>query len=227
MKSDINIDSFLDQTFLGSDVLAMLDDIEHFIEFSESNLAWQMQRELKRAEREFNEETFENANTEAQCRDQVLGSVQYRFEVSLMQRIRYAGLTALITTIEWCVFDLKKRVSFSIEKKPSDINEAVHILRECCEQVGLNLADEIKALERLIHVRNCIVHSAGLLEIFRHQEQLRTDIMALEGIVLSEDNYLGESIAIESGVLERVIFDVRSWLPSIEKTMLTQGLLDQ
>ncbi|ARB44235.1 hypothetical protein [Alloalcanivorax xenomutans] len=107
MKTKLSIDEILNQTFFGLDTLAMLGDVEHFIEFSESNITWQKQCEYRRAERECDEKEFDDPSMEAQYRDQMLEGVLYRFNVGLAQRIRYAGLTALITTIEWCLFSLK------------------------------------------------------------------------------------------------------------------------
>jgi len=225
MKSKLDLDAILNQTFFGLDILTMLGDVEYFIEFSESNIEWQKQCELKRTEHECDEEEFDDPNTEGQYRHQMLEGTEYRFEVSLKQRVRYAGLTALITTIEWCLLALKKQAAFDFPKKPDKTNEAVHILRVFNERAGLVLADKIDFLERLVHVRNCIVHAAGLPGSFKFEAQIRQSVPALHGITLSKANFLGESIALEAGFLERVIEDARAWLPNLEKAISQQGLL--
>ncbi len=225
MKSKLDFNTILNQTSFGLDIRAMLVDIEHFIEFSERNLAEQKRQELRRTKQECDEEEFEDPSMEGQYRHQMLESVEYRFEVSLKQRVRYAGLTALITTIEWCLLALKKRAVCDLPKKPNGINEAVHILSVFNKRADLDLMDKVQLLARLVRVRNCIIHAAGLLEGFKYEEQLRKDISSLHGIVVSKDNFLGESIALESGFLEKVTKNAREWLPSIEKAMYTQGLL--
>lgn len=225
MKSKFDLDSILDQTLFGLDILSMLGDVEHFIEFSESNIEWQKQRQLKRTQQECDEGDFDDPNIEVQYRHQMLDSVEYRFEVSLKQRVRYAGLTSLITTIEWCLLALKKRAAFDFPKKSDKTNEAVHILSVFNERAGLNLTGKIQFLEHLVEVSNCIVHAAGLPGSFRREAQLRTNLPMLRGITFSSANFLGESIAVESGFLESVIEDVRGWLPSLEKAAAQQGLL--
>lgn len=92
MRAKIDFNTILDQTFFGLDTLTMLGDVEDFIEFSESNIGWQKHRELRRAEQECNNAEFDDPHQEAQYRDQTLQGVEFRFEVSLTQRVRYAAL---------------------------------------------------------------------------------------------------------------------------------------
>src|SRR3989304_5298528 len=90
----LDITALLDQTFFGLDTLSMLGDIEDFIEFSESNIEWQKHRELRRAEQECKDMEFDNPQFKFQYQVQMLEGVEYRFEVSLKQRVRYAALIA-------------------------------------------------------------------------------------------------------------------------------------
>lgn len=227
MKFKRELDTILNQTFFSLDILTMLGDLKHFVEFSESNIALQKQRELNRTEHECDEVEFDDPYTEGQYRHQMLESVEYRFDVSLKQRVRYAGLTGLITTIEWYLLALKKRATFAFPRKPDKTNEAVHILSVFNEKAGLGLTDKIRFLERLVQVRNCIVHAAGLPGSFQYEAQLRKGLPMLSGITFSSANFLGETIALESGFLERVIEDVRVWLPSLEKATSQQGILSK
>jgi len=111
---------------------------------------------------------------------QVFDNIEYRFEISLKQRIRYAALVSLITTIEWVLLSLKKRVLFPFPKKPKEKNEAIYTLEVFNEQAKLNLKQEIILLESLTQIRNCIVHAAGLLANppnLSHQGQPGIDLM--------------------------------------------------
>ena len=225
MKTKLSIDEILNQTFFGLDTLTMLGDVEHFIEFSESNIAWQKQREYCCTERECDEEEFDDPSVEAQYRDQMLEGVLYRFDVGLAQRIRYAGLTALITTIEWCLLSLRNRAAFIFPEKPNSRNEAVHILEVFNEKTALRLEPKVELLEVLIQVRNCVVHAAGLLDSYRFEQQLRPRLLVLQGIKASDINFLGESIEIQPGFLECMVADFREWLPSIERQASKKGLL--
>jgi hypothetical protein len=225
MASQIDLTALLDQTFFGLDTLTMLGDVEDFIEFSESNIGSQKNRELRRAEQECNNIEFDDPRLEAQYRDQMLEGVEYRFEVSLKQRVRYAALVALITTIEWVLLALKKRACFRFPRTPKGMNEAAHALSIFNRRSTLKLDDKILLLEKLVYVRNCIVHAAGLLSSYQHEDELRQTVAALSGIKASNLNFLGDSIEIETGFLEGVIKDVRVWLPNLEKVVTEQGLL--
>lgn len=225
MTSKLDLTALLDHTFFGLDTLAMLGDVEDFIEFSEGNIGWQKHRELRRAEKECNDTEFDDPRQEAQYRDQILEGVEYRFDVSLTQRVRYAALIALITTVEWVVLALKKRAAFDFPTKPKKKNEAVHALSVFNRKAALGLEQKILLLETLSQVRNCIVHAAGLLASYQYQPELRQSLIVLPGIKVSNLNFLGDSIDIEAGFLEGIIKDVREWLPNVEKAVSEQRFL--
>lgn len=224
-SKQLDLTSLLEQTFFGLNTLSMLGDVEGFIEFSENNIELQKHRELRRTEQECSNPEFDDPREEAQYRTQLLEGVKFRFEVSLTQRVRYAALVALITTIEWVLLALKKRASFKFPKTPNGKNEAVHILSVFNSRASLSLDNEISSLEALIYIRNCIVHAAGLLTSCKHEPELRQTLETLTGIKVSDLKFLGDSIEIETGFLEGVIKDVRLWLPNIEKVVLEQDLL--
>jgi len=215
MKKPIDLVAFLDQTFFGLDTIAMLGDIEDFIDFSENNIDWQKRRELRRAERECEEEQFDDPCVAAQYHDQTIDGVAYRFEVSLTQRVRYAALTSLITTIEWVLISLKNHTALTVPKKPEGKSEAVHFLEVFNQAASVGLTSEIQTIETLVQVRNCIVHSAGLLVSYKHGPDLRQSLSACHG----------EAVEIEQGYLQEVVEEVKRWLPRLEKAMHEKGLL--
>lgn len=225
MKTPLDVEAFLDQTFFGLDTLAMLGDVEDFIDFSESNIEWQKRRELRKAERECDEEQFDNPHFAAQYRDQTIEGVAYRFDVILTQRVRYAALASLITTIEWVLISLRNHAAFAVPKKPDKKNEAVHLLEVYNEAASLDLTLQIQLIETLVQVRNCIVHAAGLLTSYKHGSELRQRLSAFSGIKVSNINFLGEGIEIEKRHLQGIIRDAKGWLPSLEKAMHEKGLL--
>jgi hypothetical protein len=221
----INLSALLDHTFFGLDIFSMLNDVEDFIEFSECRIKKQQHREFLRAERECDCTTFSSAQEEGQYRIQILDGVKFHFETCLTQRVRYATLVALITTIDWVLLSLKKRTSFRFPKTPTGKNESIHILSIFNTKANLHLENEISSLENLIHIRNCIVHAAGLLSSYKHEIKLRQTLKALPGVKVSDLNFLGDSIEIEDGFLEEVIKNTRSWLIPVEKRIIEQGLL--
>jgi len=227
MKTPIDVEAFLNQTFFGLDTLAMLGDVEDFIVFSEGNIEWQKRREIRRVEHECDGQQFDNPHFAAQYRDQTMEGVAYRFDVSLTQRVRYAALTSLITTIEWVLISLKNRSAFSLPKKPDGKNEAVHLIEVFNQFASLDLTLQIQLIETLVQVRNCIVHAAGLLASYRHGPELRQRLLAFSGIKVSNINCLGDGIEIERGYLQSLVEEVKIWLPSFEKTLHEKGLLQK
>ena len=225
MKTPLDIEEFLDQTFLGLDTLAMLGDIEDFITFSEGNIELQKQRELCRATRESDEEHFDDQHFAAQYRAQTIEGVAYRFDVSLTQRVRLAALTSLITTIEWVLISLRNRATFEIPNKPIGKNLAVHLIEVFNQQASLDLAPQIQLIETLTQVRNCIVHSAGLLASYKHGPELRKRLSAFSGIKVSNINFLGDCIEIEQNYLQLLVKLAKDWLPSLERAMYEKDLL--
>lgn len=149
----------------------------------------------------------------------------YRFDVSLTQRVRYAALTAFITTVEWVLISLRNRAAFSVPTKPDGKNEAVHILESFDRAASLDLSSQTQLLETLVQVRNCIVHAAGLIDSYGHGEDLRQRLAHGAGIRTSNANFLGEGIEIEQRYLQGVIEDSKTWLPNLEKVMHEKGLL--
>jgi hypothetical protein len=227
MNTLFDMEAFLNQTFYGLNTLTMLGDVEDFIEFSEGNIDRQKAEEFRRTTRECDALEFDDPHFAAQYRDQKFEGVEYRFEVSLKQKFRYAALTTLITSIEWTLLALKKRASFEFpKKKKSDkTNEMVRILRVFNEKASLSLEPQVQSLERLVHVRNCIAHAAGLLGSYQYELELRESLKSVSGIKVSSINFLGESIEVEPGFLKGVVEDAKLWLPKLQQSVLDQGLL--
>ena len=72
MTTPLDIEAFLDRTLFSLDTLVMLRDVEDFIDFSEDNIAWQKRRELRRAERDCDDEHFDDPHFAVQYRDQTI-----------------------------------------------------------------------------------------------------------------------------------------------------------
>lgn len=225
MTKPIDLEAFLDKTFFALDTLSMLGDIEDFIDFSEKNIDWQKRRELTRVELACSEDEFDDPHEAAQYHAQTIHGVVYRFEVSLAQRVRYAALVSLITTIEWVLLSLARRTIIKIPKKPDGASNAVHILDQFNRAALVGLTSEIQTIETLAQVRNCIVHAAGLLASYRYDAELRHRLSVCDGIRVSDINFLGDAIEIEPGYLQGVVEKLKLWLPNLEHTMDAKGLL--
>jgi DNA primase large subunit len=223
MPQSFDADAFLNQPIYAWDTLTLLGDIEDFIDFSEANIDWQLKRELRRLKAEHEQVIIDDPSDDAQYKDQEIEGTEYRFSVSLAQRVRYSALTALITSIEWSFLVLRKRAQFAIPDRPEKSTEVVHLLSVFASRVKQDLDAERALLTTLVQVRNCIVHSSGRIETYKYAADLRNRLTGFPGIRLSNVSFLGEGIEIESGCLQGVLEQAKQWLPQLEKALYDGG----
>ena len=167
MPPSFDAEAFLNQPIHAWDTLTLLGDIEDFIDFSEANIDWQLKRELRRLKAEHMEVIVDDPNMDAQYKDQQIEGAEYRFSVSLAQRVHYSALTALITSIEWSMLALRRRAQFAVPDKPEKVSEVVHLVSVFSSKAQQNLGEEQALLSMLVQVRNCIVHSSGFIETYK------------------------------------------------------------
>ncbi|MGE0558942.1 MAG: hypothetical protein AB7O69_11840 [Burkholderiales bacterium] len=221
--AELDLEAFLNKPIYCLDVIGLLVDVEDFLELSEENIETQKAHELRLALGTVILEDDESLQN--QFRGHLIENANYRFDVSLSQRVRYAGLTALITTVDWCVLRFQRQLTFTLPETPRKKNTTAHVLSVLNEKACLPYAGEIEDFERLIHVRNCIVHAAGILDSYEHKGSLRDTIDLLDGISLSDENFLGLSVAIDKSALPSRIRKMKNWLPSIDEQCTNLGLL--
>ncbi|MEF8721549.1 MAG: hypothetical protein V5B30_02725 [Candidatus Accumulibacter delftensis] len=224
MKTCFNLRSYLDQPVYVFDILSMLSELEDFIRCSEASIKAQKLREMGRAE----QRAGHGVSSEDEASDyfEEIDAIRYQFDVLLPQRIRYAALTALITTVDWVSVWIKTEASFEFPSKPKGRNQTIHVLTELNKRTSLDLTQEIQFLEKLVRIRNCIVHSAGLLTSYEHKDEICRYLDEIHGLTCSDINKLDErSIEIGSGFIEEVISQIRLWLPRSVGALAQRGLL--
>lgn len=225
MPKFIDLGAHQDKTFFALEALSMLNDIEDFIEFSENNIDWQRRRELRYAKNSSDHFEFDGPREAVQCQVQTIDGIRYRFEVILTQRIRYAALVSLITTIEWVLLSLAARTNTKAPKRPDETSEAVRYLTYFSQIASVGLSSEVQKIDTLIQVRNCIVHAAGLLDSYKYGPALRQRLKSYAGIRVSDIHTLGDTIEIEQNHLQCILENIKHWLPNLEHAMQTRGLL--
>src|SRR5712691_1183928 len=119
-----DLDRLFEQTIYSWDTTTMMSGVIDFLEFSECDLSWQRRREMRKAKREGDAAEFEpdDQHLAAQYRHQLIEGVEYWFDVSLSQRVRYAGLVAFVTSLEWCSKGLAKQFTRKPPKVPNKEN---------------------------------------------------------------------------------------------------------
>jgi hypothetical protein len=222
-----DVDRLLDQTFYSLDTTTMLSGVIDFLEFSEGNLSWQRRREMRKAKHEGDTIKFdlENQHLEAQYRHHLIENVEYWFDVSLSQRIRYAGLVAFVTTLEWCSKGLAKQFTLKPPKVPNKENRHVHFLAHIDELSSSGFRVHIDNVRKLVRVRDCIVHSAGFLEGHKFDKDIRDAARALKGFSIWDENLLGKSVRIEQGAVERYASNANEWVPKLVERCVKAGLV--
>src|SRR5690606_10523111 len=178
-----DIDRLLSQPMYTWDISTMLRGVVDCLELSEENLSWQRRREIKLAKEEGDNAIFEDehAHLANSYRSQLIESAEYRFDVTLSQSVRYGGLTAFITTIELCSETFEKSLISKYSKVPDGENKYVYLLLRLNAGSKSKYQNDIDNIRKLVYVRNCIVHAAGLLDRYQFKEPLKETIESLNG----------------------------------------------
>lgn len=188
------------------DQLGVLSDVLSFLRFSEDNIQQQKIIFLQG----INQKVIDSGLEEPEVfsyHQHLLDNADFRFDVALPMRVRYAALTAFISTIEWSTTVLKP--SSPIPKPPNGMSQTIHLLFVYAQRCGMSLEREIRCLEFLIWVRNGIVHNTGVLKGYRYEQQIRAAIPAYQpDFTISNWHYIGDTVEIRLGALERLI---ESW----------------
>jgi len=217
---NVDLNRFFNEPVYAFDFQLMVGDIGDFLEFSESNVEWQLRRELLSIQRQ-----AETENLPAGYIEHLETNTKHRFSVSLPLRIRYGALITLITSVEWSVGFLSKQLKIPLAAKPKGRNETVHTLIELCARAGVDERIALSDYEALVQVRNCIVHNAGIKQRYQHHGALAISVTRLKGFCLGNWHFFGEHICIEKGALNPYINAMGQLIVALHKACHSQGLV--
>lgn len=220
------IKRLMSATIYSWDVSTRLAGIVDFLDFAERNLSSQRERELKRARAEAEALQFcdEDVHLLAQAQHQIVESAVMRFDVGLARNVRYAGLVAYVTAVEWCMALFSKRMTVPPPKKSPKENRSVHIFGELNRRVAGRLSAEVETFKRIVHVRNCVVHSTGVVEGDDHELEVRAALTALPGLRLSTEGFDGASVHIDAGAIDALAKSALAWVPSLDEECTRNGV---
>jgi hypothetical protein len=198
-----------------------------FLRFSEENLAWLRRREIQKAEAEGEAAEFEPPDEDLKetYRNHLVESATYRFDVGLSQSIRYSGLAAFTTAIEFCAKAFLKRLTFSLPPTPREENKHVHLLSILNQKAAAGFDERIVELRNLFRVRNCVVHAAGFVDAYEHEASAREAATTLEGVSIWNEDFLGTSICLKDGAVEKYASAAIQWVPELDKRGTNAGLM--
>jgi hypothetical protein len=216
----------LEEPIYSWDVSTLLSGVVDFLEFSERNLDWQRRREIERARQEAEALDFgpEDADLLPSARRQLVESAELRFDIGLSQSVRYAGVVAYITSVEWCMTLFADRLSAPASRTPTGKNTAVHILEHINTKLSQPRSAEAATLEHVVFVRNCIAHAAGLVRAYKHESGVRTAVAALNGFAISNAAGLGDQIHIDAGAVDDLARRALDWIPALDKECSNNGV---
>ncbi len=218
---DIDPEKFLNTPIYDFDFQFMIGDVKDFLEFSENNIDLQYQRELQAISHRKNWDESPSG-----YREHLEQNIDHRFRVSLPLSIRYGAVLALTTSVEWSVKHLNKQALEPIKDKTNKEDETniVKVLKELAARARLSAQPTIDNFEALVYVRNCIAHSAGILETYRHKKALPSAVARLHGFSLTDWHIFGDHVCIERGALNPYIDQMRELVINLHRTMHEKGL---
>jgi hypothetical protein len=215
-----DLEKFLDTPIYAFDFQFMIGDVKDFLEFSESNIDWQHRRELQAISQRKDFDDYPSG-----YRQHLEENANHRFLVSLPLRVRYGAVLALTTSVEWSVKFLNMRVLTPVPEKRDGTNQTVRVLRELSTRTQLSAESTIDDYEALINVRNCIVHSAGLLDTYQFKDTLPTTVAHLHGFSLANWHFFGDQVCIERGALDQYIDQMGKLVVDLHQSMHEKGLM--
>jgi hypothetical protein len=211
--AEFDPEKFLSEPIYAFDFEVMVGDLADFLEFSESNVEWQLRRELLSVQQQADREDFKSG-----YKEHLEANAEHRFKVSLPLRVRYGALVALIASVEWSVAFVVSRLKAPLPEKPKSVNPTVHALRELEARLSMG------ATEALVRVRDCIVHCAGLERDYKYRDELPSIVGRLRGIGLDSWHFLGTHICIEKGALNPYIDALAEHIAALYEACDKRGL---
>lgn len=217
--SDFDLQKFLDTPIDAFDFQFMIGDVRDFLEFSESNIEWQYRRVLQGIAHD------KDLDNPPGYRDHLEQNAEHRFKVSLPLRVRYGALLAFTTSVEWAVAYLNKCAASPVADDRDGTNLTVKTLREFSARVGIDADVVIDDYEALVQIRNCIAHTAGIVETYRFKEALPSAVAKVNGVTLANWHFFGDQICIEKGALEPHIDRAAELVVSLHSALREKGHL--
>ena len=218
--TEFDLQKFLDTPIDAFDFQFMIGDVKDFLEFSESNIDWQYRRELQSIAHRKDLADFPHG-----YRDHLEQNAEHRFKVSLPLRVRYGAVLAFTTSVEWAVGYLNQSAMSPVSDARDGRNLTVKILRHFAAQAAVDADAVIDDYEALVQIRNCIAHTAGIVETYRFKDTLPGAVSRINGISLASWHFFGDQICIEREALEPHIDRAALFVVALHTAMRERGLL--
>lgn len=218
--SDFDPQKFLDTPIEAFDFQFMIGDVQDFLEFSESNIDWHYRRELQAIAHRKDFDDFPPGH-----RHHLEQNAEHRFKVSLPLRVRYGAVLAFTTSVEWAIGYLNKYAVSPVSDLRDGTNLTVKILQDFSAKASVDAEQVIDDYKALVQIRNCIVHSAGIVETCRFKNDLPAAVSQIGGITLANWHFFGDQVCIERGALEPHIDRAAELVVTLNSALRERGFL--
>lgn len=218
--AEFDIKKFLSAPIDAFDFQFMIGDVKDFLEFSESNIDWQHRRELQAISHRRDLDDYPHG-----YREHLEENTAHRFKVSLALRVRYGALLAFTTSVEWAIGHLNRNALTPVPDLRDGTNHTVKVIRIFAARAALEPGGVVEDYEALVQIRNCVVHSAGIVDSYRFKTELPNAVARISGVSLANWNFFGEQVCIERGALEPYIDRTSNLVAALHTAMREKSLL--
>lgn len=217
--TEFDIKKNLDSPIEAFDFRFMIGDVKDFLEIPESTVEWQYRVELQAIARR-NLDDYPHG-----YREHLEENAAHRFNVSLPLRIRYGALSAFTTSVEWAVGCLNRSAVTPLPKVRDRTNHTVKVMREFVARAAVDPGGVVEDYKALVQIRNCVVHSAGIVADDPYKDELPTAMARISGASLANWSFFGEQVCIERGALEPYIDKTSNFVIALHTAMREKSLL--
>lgn len=206
----MDFENFLRTPIYAMNFRFMLMDVVDFLRTSEQNLDALYAKEMQDIEKEevYHEFKIDRAET-----------AEHRFRVALPLRIRYAGVVAVVTTVEWHVGLLAKRLKVPPPTAIKGKSSTVCALDHMNLLVGGGRNEEILNFDALTKIRNCISHAAGLERDYEYAETLPEFVGRLKGFSIGDWHMFGLQVCIDRNSVELYAMEIQDVVYQLHKAL--------
>lgn len=196
-------------------------DLLDFLKFSENNIEYQRKIQVQNLKRIAKLKNIDSGEYSAELRN-----IEGRFDISLAMSIRYSVLISLAASVEWISNFLKNHVTEDIPNCPSELNKSIHILKTLIDRAEFSHSHNLDTLEKIIKIRNCIVHSMGSVKNYLHGQDVKSLIQTLNGFSISDSHYIEEIINIDKGAIEPIINGTQAWITNFIEECRQKSIIE-
>ena len=196
-------------------------DLLDFLEFSENNIEYHRKIQVQNLNRIAKLKNIEHGEYSAELRN-----IEGRFDIYLSRSIRYSVLISFAASVEWISHFLKNHATEEVPNCPARLNKSIHILNTLIDRAEFSHRHNLNTLEKIIKIRNCMVHSMGSVKNYQFGEEVKSLIETLSGFSISDSLFIEEIINIDKGAIVPIINETQAWITNFIEECRQKGIIE-